>query len=264
MPSVGIVVPAYRPDPDQLVSYCRALETTVDPDTIRIELDAASDAVRDALAAAPATVNAVDTRRGKGAAITAGFDALDESIRVFADGDGSTPATSIADLIAPITADSADLTAGSRRHPEAVVDGHQTRARRRMGDGFAWLARRVLPVPLHDYQCGAKAIDAETWSAVRPHLYEAGFAWDIELVTVADALGYRVREVPVEWTDQPGSTVEPLTTALELWRALFRSRRRARRLGRMASTNAGDRNDEGSLAGRVPLIDRHTMEGRDE
>jgi hypothetical protein len=257
MPSVGIVVPAYRPDPDQLVSYCRSLATTLDPDTIRIELDAASDAVVEALADAPATVNAVDARRGKGAAITAGFDALEESILVFADGDGSTPATSIADLIDPIAAGEADVTVGSRRHPDATVEGHQTRGRRRLGDGFAWLARRILPLALYDYQCGAKAIGADAWREVRPHLYEAGFAWDIELVTVADALGYAVCEVPVVWTDRPGSTVEPVSTAVELGRALFRSRRRAERLRR--TDGDGD-----APSGSVSLIDRRTSEGSDE
>jgi hypothetical protein len=258
MPSVGIVVPAFRPDPDQLVSYCRSLAATLSPETIRVELDAADDGVVAALAGAPVTVNAVEDRRGKGAAITAGFDALEESVRVFADGDGSTPAASVGDLIAPITAGDAALAVGSRRHPEATVAGHQTRARRRMGDGFAWLARRVLPVPLYDYQCGAKAIGADAWSAVRPHLYEAGFAWDIELVTVADALGYTVREVPVEWTDQPGSTVDPISTSIELGRALFRSRRRARRL-------RIDRELAGADGAAVPLVERSAgREGSDE
>jgi hypothetical protein len=68
------------------------------------------------------------------------------------------------------------------------VDSHQTYARRWLGHAFAYLARRLLDVPLSDFQCGAKALTADAWRAVRSHLYEAGFAWDLELIAVANAL----------------------------------------------------------------------------
>jgi hypothetical protein len=122
----------------------------------------------------------------------------------------------------------ADLAVGSRRHPDAEIVSHQTFARRRLGDGFAWLARQFLDVPLYDYQCGAKALSVETWRTVRDHLYEPGFAWDIELVAVAGAFDRRVTEVPVTWEDHPRSTVSTLGTTLRLGRALVRSRHRAR------------------------------------
>ena len=63
-------------------------------------------------------------------------------------------------------------------------------------------------------------------------LGEPGFAWDVELVTFADSLGYRVVEVPVVWEDHPESTVHPVWTAVELGRALVSMRRRASALDR--------------------------------
>lgn len=230
MASVGIVVPAYRPDVDQLAAYVEALADRLDPAEIRIELDAADRPTREALSVLPATVNAVDERRGKGAAITAGFEALDTDVVAFADADGSTPAESVADVLTPVCDGDADLAVGSRRHPDATVDAHQTMVRRRLGDAFALIARLLLGVRLRDFQCGAKAMSADAWARVRTHLYESGFAWDVELIAMVQALDCRIVEVPVVWEDRPGSTVSTVDTTVELAVALLAARHRAKTL----------------------------------
>jgi len=229
-PAVGLVVPAYRPDVERLADYVDSLRTVLDPAAVRIEVDAADADVREALAAIDADVNAVPSRRGKGAAVTDGFEALDTDVRSFADADGSTPASSLLEVIAPVADGRADLAVGSRRHPDARVAAHQTWARRFMGDVFAAVARRLLDVPIYDFQCGAKAITADGWATVREHLYEPGFAWDVELVATSAALDLSVAEVPIEWHDRPGSTVSPVGDAVRLGRALLRSRHRAQQL----------------------------------
>ncbi|QCC48579.1 glycosyltransferase [Halobellus limi] len=232
--SVGIVVPAYRPDPERLGGYLHALDEHLDPAVLRVEVDAPRSDLRERLGALPDCVefSTADARRGKGAAITAGFEALSDAVDVlaFADADGSTPADSFAAVVDAVASGEFDLATGSRRHPDADVASHQTFARRRLGDGFAWLARRFLDVQLYDYQCGAKALTAETWRSVRAHLYEPGFAWDIELLSVAGALDCRIGEVPVRWEDRPESTVSTVGTTLRLARALVTSRHRARLL----------------------------------
>ncbi|KAB1186537.1 MULTISPECIES: glycosyltransferase [Haloferax] len=227
--SIGVVVPAYRPNPDRLIPYVHALVEEIDPEVVRVELDAPDSETLDALDVLPAVavVNPVDARRGKGAAITAGFEALDTDILAFADADGSTPAESMARVVDAVL-EGADLAVGSRRHPKATVASHQTVARRYLGDGFAWLARHLTDVPLYDYQCGAKALTASAWADVRTHLYEPGFAWDIELIAVSGAFNHRIAEVPVVWEDQPNSTVSPIDTSLKMARGLARSRHRAR------------------------------------
>jgi len=229
-PSVGIVVPAYHPDVSVLSSYVRATDEQLGPATIRIELDGPAAGVVEDLESLPATVSVTEERRGKGAAITHGFERLGTDILAFADADGSTPVRSLSAVVEPVRSGAAGLAVGSRRHPAATVASHQTFARRLLGDAFARLARFMLSVPLYDFQCGAKAIDAEAWSVVRDHIYEPGFAWDLELVAIADALGVEIEEVPIEWEDRPGSTVSPIGTTLSLAQALFVVRHRARRL----------------------------------
>jgi hypothetical protein len=227
-PSLGIVVPAYRPDVERLRRYVLALDDRLAPATIRIELDAPRPDVPQVLSGLPATVATAPVRRGKGAAVTAGFEALDTDRRCFLDADGSTPPDSAAMVVDAL--DGADLAAGSRRHPAARVTSHQTVARRFLGDAFAWSARRLLAADLHDYQCGAKAVTADGWGRVRTHLYEPGFAWDVEFVAMAAAAGLEIVEVPIEWEDRPGSTVSPVGTAVEMGRALLTARHRAKRL----------------------------------
>jgi glycosyltransferase involved in cell wall biosynthesis len=248
---VGVVLPAYRPDTDRLITYATALCERVDPAAVRVELDAADPDTRRELDDLPDRVLVVDAdrRRGKGAAVTAGFEALDTEILVFADADGSTPVHSLAQVIAPVQRGEATLAAGSRRHPEATVADHQTFARRLLGDGFAWLARRLLDVSLFDYQCGAKALTAEAWMGARDHIREPGFAWDVELVAVVDALGGRVVEVPVDWEDQPNSTVSPVADTLRIARGLLVARNRARAL-------RGDRPYDARQTDEPALVER--------
>ncbi|WP_435335465.1 glycosyltransferase [Haloarchaeobius sp. TZWWS8] len=254
--SVGVVVPAYDPTLDTLVTYLHDLEDRLDPETILVELDDPDPETMAGLEDAPGQLHAVDARRGKGAAITCGFEHLDTDVLAFADADGATPAHSIADVVAPVRDGTVSLSVGSRRHPDADVRTHQTVARRYLGDGFALVARTLLGVDFYDFQCGAKAIDREAWTAVRDHLYEPGFAWDIELVAMTYALGFPAREVPVTWEDQPDSTVSPVGTTIELGISLLRSRHRAKQLrGSTVHSLIGDRQED-----RPALVDRLAAE----
>jgi len=257
--SVGIVLPAYRPDVDVLSAYVDAIHDKIDPERIRIELDSPSPETRERLEAVPATVNAVDARRGKGTAITAGFQALDTDVLAFADADGATPAGELRRVVAAVTDGEADLATGSRRHPAAEVADSQSLSREYLGDGFAWLARQMLDVPLYDYQCGAKAVTAAGWRDVRPYISSPGFAWDIELIAMAGAAELSIREVPIEWHDQPDSTVPPVRTAFRLASALLRARHRAKRLENSSLHEALDRFYDDS----VPLVERDSVTDND-
>jgi len=228
--SVGLVIPAYHPDISTLEAYVKNIQNIVEPTTILIELDSPRTETHNELTDQGFQVNTVPYRRGKGAAITAGFEALDTDILAFADADGATAPASLANVIDPVQNGDIDLSVGSRRHPEADIRSHQTYARRILGDWFAWFARRMLDAKLYDYQCGAKAILASAWSDVRKHLFESGFAWDIDLIAAAGALDLQIKEVPITWEDKPGSTVSPVRTSIDLANALFAARHRAKRI----------------------------------
>jgi hypothetical protein len=196
--NIGIVIPAFRPDIGLLVSYIEELEEKIEPKRVYVELDdPVSNEVVQTIKSTSATVVISETRRGKGAAVTAGFERLDTDIYCFLDADGSTPVSSVRSILQPLLDDSTDLSAGSRRHPNSMIKSHQTYLRRYLGDGFALLGRLALPTNLYDYQCGAKAMTTNAWCQIRDHLYEKGFAWDLEMLAVAGALDLTVTEVPI-------------------------------------------------------------------
>lgn len=223
-PAIGVVVPAYRPDVSVLREHIHGLRRAVAPETIVVTLDDPRPGVAADVRESGATVDISSTRRGKGTAISQGFDRLETDWLAFSDADGSTPAPSIRAVVAAL--EDADVAVGSRRHPEAVIESHQSRVRRRFGDGFATVARWVLGLDLYDFQCGAKAVTADAWRRVRPHVREPGFGWDVELLAVADALECSIVEVPIRWRDRPQSSVPPLRTAINLARVLVSTRRR--------------------------------------
>jgi glycosyltransferase involved in cell wall biosynthesis len=223
--SIGIVIPAYTPDTRKLEHFIKDIREVVDPDVIRIEIDTPKQDSVDDLAEL-AEINTSNSRRGKGAAIMHGFDAIQTDILAFADADGSVPAPSLDTVIRQINEGKADVSIGSRRHPSSNIVAHQTVARRLLGDIFAFTARMMLPTQCRDYQCGAKAVHADAWEAIGHHCYEPGFAWDLEFVSVAGSLGYEIAEVPVDWEDHPNSTVNPVSTSFELATALIDVKRR--------------------------------------
>ncbi len=255
---VGIVIPAYKVAPEPFGEYVRQIRTQVAPAVIRIEADTPAEQLRQQLtqlATQPAvTVAVAHTRRGKGQAITAGFEALQEraDILAFADADGSVPVADLTRVIQGVRQTPPTLTVGSRRHPQAVIEQHQTVIRRHLGDLFASVAREVLGLSLYDYQCGVKAVPVSAWRQMREHLYESGFAWDLELLTVADALGVTVREIPITWRDQPGSTVRPAVDIPQLIRGLIMARHRGRYLQGVTSHRLLDQ----LITAKPPLINR--------
>lgn len=137
------------------------IQTALSPATIRVESDNLTETHVDRLSAVDIDLNVSQDRCGKGAAIMAGFDALDTDIVAFADADGSVPADSLVDPVRQIKQRTADLSIGSRRHPSSNILAHQTVARRFLGDGFVFVDRHMLPTHCRDYQCGAKADRSE-------------------------------------------------------------------------------------------------------
>ncbi len=104
---------------------------------------------------------------------------------------------------------------------------HNRAAHRHLFSGvYRRLAREFLGIDARDPQCGAKAMDASVWWQIRPTLRSGGFGWDTELLAIAASAGIPVSEHPVEWVDQPGTTVG-ITDPMRMLRQLVAAHRRA-------------------------------------
>lgn len=215
--SLGIVLPAYKADPDKLIEYIESLQNDLSPDEIIIEYDKPENTEE-----IPSSINlqTFETRRGKGTAIKHGFNELETDILVFADSDGSVPSESLLDIIKAIES-GADLAVGSRRHPKAESGYHQTYVRKILGDLLAKIASTLLEPDLYDYQCGAKAIKKDKWNEIEKDVTEKGFGFDLELIFEADRNDFQIKEIPVDWIDKPGSTVSVIGDSFEIGKILI-------------------------------------------
>jgi hypothetical protein len=212
----GVTIPALTPDYAELCAYIDALRSSIDhPLHVHLELDSPNGIpgpMRPRLRTAVDTLTCSRTVRGKGAAVHAGLDHLFDAgcDRIgFLDADGAVAPESAARLFrakAPVAIGTRWRASPFERTDRPLV--------RRATSATLRVACRVVGGPtLVDYQCGGKVLDAAAWVAVRDHLDEPGFAWDLQLVSVVDALDLPIAELPVEWAN--GSTTT--TSARSAW-----------------------------------------------
>lgn len=166
--------------------------------------------------------------RGKGYAVRYGAHRAEGERVLLTDADLSTPIEELPKLMAALDR-GFDLAIGSRALPDSDVRKRQNLLRERAGKLFNWWVRLVVGLPFRDTQCGFKLFQRDRLAPVWPHLSVDRFAFDVELLAVALALGRKVIEVPVVWMNVPDSTVS-LWRGLEAYAEVWRIRKHVREL----------------------------------
>lgn len=145
---------------------------------------------------------------GKGAAVLRGLRTSRARWVGFADADLSTPVGTVVPAIAALQA-GATAAIASRYAPGAQLALPQPLGRRLGGTAFRFLARPLVK-GVHDTQCGFKFFDRVAAADAIWNCRSTGFAFDVELLHRVLAGGGRIAEIPVTWTDDPGSTLRPV------------------------------------------------------
>lgn len=145
---------------------------------------------------------------GKGMAVRLGVAAALGDIILFTDADLSVPVECLEELVLMMEADhSIDGILGSRRLPGSRIVIRQPPMRRLSGWAFN-KALRLGGLTTHaDTQCGCKLFRNRAGKEVFALSELDGFAFDVEILKIAELLGFRMREVPVTWADAGGSHV---------------------------------------------------------
>lgn len=163
--------------------------------------------------------------RGKGFAVRTGMLAGRGEMLFFTDADLSTP---LADLDRALTLFRAnpeiDLIVGSRKHPDSKILQHQSRLRELMGNTFNRIVRRLAGFKFLDTQCGFKGFRAHVAREIFARQQIDGFSFDVEVLLLAQALGFRILEIPVHWSNSPESKVHVVGDSLKMLIDLFRVR----------------------------------------
>ncbi len=214
-PRWSVIIPAFNEAerlPPYLDAICCHFDGRAEPYEVVVVDDGSSDGTTALVTAGrheSVRVIRFPSNHGKGFAVRAGMLEASGENRLFTDADGATPITEVKRLEPPLAA-GADIAIGSR----ALVDHTVARATRRhrvlAGRVFNWLVERFGLRGIADSQCGFKVFRAAAAEDLFGRLRTTGFGFDVELLMRAQRRGYRIVEVPVNWTDQPGSKIRVL------------------------------------------------------
>ena len=230
--SLTVVVPLFN-EADRFEMYAPELVTFVSRDPSGSELvfvdDGSSDGTVDIVEKFAAIHNDAPLRllrqphRGKGSAVTTGLMSADSEIACFCDLDLATPLD--------------DLARIGRGGGGGPAPGHRITRRRLRSNHTtpgAWprgprprdnkaIQFSLLP-GIVDTQCGAKAARTAVCADPSPYERKRAFAWDVEVIALARAIGVQVREIGVQWRHQEGSRVNVLRDGARMVRAIPRIR----------------------------------------
>jgi glycosyltransferase involved in cell wall biosynthesis len=158
---------------------------------------------------------------GKGGALIEGLRLAPLADLIgYVDADGATPPGAFHELVKHIGG--VDCVIGSRWLPGAVLHVEQSTRRRFASRCFHRIVQFFFGMNLRDTQCGAKVMRREAVDAVHSSLRIADMAFDINLLYSLKRAGYRVLEVPTEWTDKIGSKVTLFRTSLVMFLSVVR------------------------------------------
>jgi len=186
--------------------------------------DGSSDPTADAALAAGAAQVVVQSRnRGKGAAVRVGVLAARGRTVAFTDADLAYDPGQVRRVLAAVE-DGWDLAIGDRRHPESRTLAHPPALRAWGSRAINWLGYAVLLGSYRDTQSGLKAFRSDVARFLFARTRVDGFAFDIEVLHLAERHQLSLIEVPVAVTHSSRSTVREARDAVRLVVDLFRIR----------------------------------------
>lgn len=212
-PETSVVIPAFN-EAQRLPRTLEDLRRQLAGEPHRYELVLSDDGSSDGTAAAfercaagmATRVVRSPENHGKGHAVRLGMLAATGAVRVMYDADGSMPASELPRLLEPVRQRATSVAIASR-----YLDGRRANGQPAWRRAWSRIAhavvRRTLVPGIHDTHCGYKAFTAEAADAIFGRATIDGWAFDYEVLALAQRLDYSVLEVSVEWTDDRRSRV---------------------------------------------------------
>ncbi|HVU28568.1 MAG TPA: glycosyltransferase [Verrucomicrobiae bacterium] len=143
---------------------------------------------------------------GKGGALIQGLKLAPLADLIgYVDADGATPPGAVLELMKKM--DGVDCVIGSRWLPGAVLHQAQTQLRRFFSRCFHAIVELLFWLHIQDTQCPCKLIRRTAVEKIHSTLYIADLAFDVNLLVSLKRAGFKILEVPIEWTDKVGSKV---------------------------------------------------------
>lgn len=223
---ISVVVPAYNEESclgdnlRRIISHLHGLFSSPSWEIIVVD-DGSTDQTGDiARAMFPEGVTVLHNlvNRGKGFSVRKGVLASRGRFVLFTDADLSTPIQEMEGLLDSLRA-GAGVAIASRSLPRSVILKNQAPVRSLLSRVFLRLVQALAVQGVSDSQCGFKAFTRDAALALFRSARIDGYAFDVELLRLAEKWGMNVVEVPVTWTDSGRSTISILSlkTLRMLW-----------------------------------------------
>ena len=143
---------------------------------------------------------------GKGKAVRTGITAPSGRYVLFMDADNSTPIREVEKAWPLVVEEGIDLVIGSRGLETSNIQRRQPLYRKLGSWIFKWFHRLTIGVRfIEDTQCGFKILQGDVARWLFSHMRIDGYMFDIEVLYLANKLGYTIREFPVAWENDPDS-----------------------------------------------------------
>jgi len=164
--------------------------------------------------------------RGKGGAVRLGMLRGRGRLLLFADADGATKFVDVEKLENALKTMVKDpendhaIVIGSRAHLEKDSIAERSLFRTILMVGFHILVWLFCVRGVRDTQCGFKLFTRAATRVGFFSLHVERWAFDVELLYIAQKCRIPISEIAVNWTEIPGSKVTPLLAAMEMGRDL--------------------------------------------
>lgn len=213
-PFLSVVIPAYNEAerlPATLVEIDRYLRTVDYAYEILVVSDGSSDNTAEVarnMAKAIKNLKVVEGKenRGKGGVVRQGMLLSRGEIRIFTDADNSTSLDQIKTFL-PYFKEGYGVVIGSRAVRGAALEPAEPLFRQAVGKGLNLIVQALLLPGIWDTQCGFKAFTAEAAERIFTRARISGWGFDVEALSLAKALGCRIREAPIRWANDARSHI---------------------------------------------------------
>jgi putative flippase GtrA len=228
LPVLDVVIPVFNEETDLERCVVRLHEhlTRTFPYGFRITVadNASTDRTPEVAARLEAGIAEVRACRleekGRGRALRTVWSHSDAPVLAYMDVDLSTDLNALLPLVAPLISGHSDLAIGSRlARTSRVVRGPK---REFVSRAYNLILKSSLAARFSDAQCGFKAIRRDVAQRLLPMVEDTGWFFDTELLVLAERAGLRIHEVPVDWVDDPDSSVHIVRTAAEDLKGVWR------------------------------------------
>jgi len=145
---------------------------------------------------------------GKGYAVRQGILEAKGDYRLFTDADNSTSIDQV-EKMWPYFDQGYDVVIGSRDVKGAILDPPQSWQRRLVGNIFRSFSQTICGTwGILDTQCGFKGFTEKATLDIFPRTKIDGFSFDPEVLVIAKKSGYKIKEIPILWKNDPESKVK--------------------------------------------------------